>query len=329
MKYETQNYTGTPRRYGLEIEYAGVPLDQSARIVADCTDGKIHSDHKTHYTVTAPDAGDFVVELDVELAQKISRKAKSQHDIDPNHISIEGLADMVLPEILQTVAPTEIVSPPLTAGQLPVMQDIISQLRQAGALGTRSSIFYAFGYHVNPEIKSDRTSEMRDVLRSFILLYDWIVQKIDMDITRRLSGYAAPYPASYGNLILNPDYSPDLKKLIDDYMQHMPSRNYALDAMPLFLFLDEGHVKSKQISSLIKPRPTWHFRMPNCSLAQIDWSIYSAIDIWCVVEALAEDKNTLLDFIQKYASHKPNMISGIDADWAAVTDQFAKGHYGR
>lgn len=327
MDFETQNYEGMPRRYGLEIEYAGVTLPVSAKIVSNAISGTVHQDHKTHYTVTSDLFGDFAVELDVELAQKISAKAKAQHDVNPDQISLEGLADMVLPDILQAIAPTEIVSSPLTAGQLHVVQDIVNALRDAGALGTRSSIFYAFGYHVNPEIKSRTTADIRNTLCSFIILYDWIATQLDMDLTRRISGYAAPYPKDYANHILNPAYDPDESTLIDDYMRFNPTRNFALDALPLFKFLDPDRVQAANPDSLIKARPTWHFRMPNCSISDLGWSIYPAIELWCAVERLSENPSALQKLMQEYSRRTPDIVSGIDIEWAAYTEKEAGIHH--
>ena len=45
------------------------------------------------------------------------------------------------------------------------------RLHEASAQGTRASVLYAFGMHINPEIPSDHPAMLRDVLRAFVLLY--------------------------------------------------------------------------------------------------------------------------------------------------------------
>ncbi len=319
-----KNFEGKPRRFGLEIEYAGVPLARSAQIVADATGGKIQSDHKTHYTIACENLGDFIVELDVELAQKISAKAKSQKDLDPKSISIESIADQILPEILETVAPTEIVSPPLSEDNLHLMQDIVEALHKEGAAGTEESLFYAFGYHINAEMRSVKAKDILDSLRAFVVLYDWVAVQLDMDVTRKISGYAAPYSEDYNLFILDPSYVPDLAQLIDDYILYNPSRNYALDLLPLFSYLDEDRVKKHINNSLIKKRPAWHFRMPNSSVGQDNWSIYDAINTWQQIEKLSDNEKTLKEMAAHYKMRKPELISGIDHEWVAYLDTHIK-----
>ncbi|OBX33760.1 putative amidoligase enzyme [Halomonas elongata] len=41
--------------------------------------------------------------------------------------------------------------------------------------------------------------------------------------------------------MLDPDYQPDLRTLIDDYLEYNPTRNRELDLLPLFAYLDPEH----------------------------------------------------------------------------------------
>ena len=307
---ESTNYDGNPRHFGLEIEYAGLPLVESAKIISDILGTDIVIDHTTHYKFPHPDLGDFILELDVELAQKISERAKKSKGQGDELAAFHGLTDSVVSEVLGTVAPSELVTPPLLAQDLPCVSNVVKALRKAGAKGTSGSILFAFGYHVNPEARSLDAESILKILQSYSLLHEALVQILDMDITRRLSGYAAAYNPKYIELIFKDGYAPNITELMTDYMTYNPSRNYALDLLPLFSFIDESLVNKTCPNSLIKTRPTYHFRLPNSRITQSNWNIYDGIHAWVLVEDLA-DKPELMNelstlYFKTHNKHKPS-----------------------
>ena len=78
-------------------------------------------------------------------------------------------------------------------------------------------------------------------------LFDWLRSRCHPDLSRRISPYIEPYPLDYARLILQPDYAPDSGRLIDDYLRHNPTRNRALDMLPVFAHLDEARVGWKAL----------------------------------------------------------------------------------
>jgi len=44
---------------------------------------------------------------------------------------------------------------------------------------------------------------------------------------------------------------------------------------------------------LIKPRPTWHYRLPNCLIDDPDWSLRDPWHEWVRIETLAADQDAL------------------------------------
>lgn len=309
---KTKNFEGNDRRLGLEIEYVGLPLADSAKIISDVLSCPAEPTHKTHYTFNHPQLGEFVLELDVELAKKISQKAKDTPD---SEFSVDKAIDSFFPEMISGIAPSELVTSPLEVKNLKIVSDIVIALRKAGAKGTSESFMFAFGYHVNPEVKSTNPAEILPVLQSFTLLFDFLVDHLEMDITRKLSGYAAPYPKSYARLILDEDYSPDIDTLMTDYITHAPSRNYALDMLPLFKFIDEGFITEKCPDSLIKKRPTYHFRLPNCKINEDTWDIYKGINAWSLVEVVASDKTLLKRLSADYLKIMDSLIDPLTSRW--------------
>ena len=303
------------RHYGLELEYIGVPLDKVADIIRDIVGGEIRKQHSTRLHVES-EKGDFIVELDVELAQKISEKAKAHREENPAGRSLEEMADQIVPPFLSPIAPSEIVTPPLKYNDLDIVEKLIVKLRDAGAQGTSKSLFYAFGYHINAEAASFAATEIRDTLRAFILMYDWLMTRLEMDLTRKITGFAGPHDKKYIELVLKPDYNPNLEQLIRDYIQLNPSRNYALDMLPLFSHLDEKLVDDLITESLIKKRPTYHFRMPNCCIDDTQWNIRTGLNCWFTVEALADDKALLRKLSAEYIDRRQDVFSRIDKHWA-------------
>jgi hypothetical protein len=88
--------------------------------------------------------------------------------------------------------------------------------------------------------------------------------RADINLTRRITSYIDPFPIEYVRKVIAPAYRPDLGTLIDDYLEHNPTRNRALDLLPLFLHLDEERVRAITDDPLIKPRPT--FPLPPAQL---------------------------------------------------------------
>ncbi|MGM0421763.1 MAG: amidoligase family protein [Pseudomonadota bacterium] len=325
MSQESAQSEESTRHYGLELEYLGVPLPEAAEIVADITGGTVHEDYSTKFTVKTDDLGDFTIELDVELAQKISKRAEEQKSNPDQGLSIEELADYVVPGLLGPVAPSEIVTPPLKLADIAIVEKIVEELRYRGARGTSHSLLYAFGYHINPEVLSIETREIRDTIRAFILLYDWLMTRLDMDVTRKITGFAGPYSEEYARFVLTASYDPDMNHLIEDYIHFNPSRNYALDLLPLFSHIDEDLVASLIEDSLIKKRPTYHFRMPNCSIDDPDWHVNTALDCWFTVEDLARHKTLLQELSVAYTIRHKELFSRIDPHWVAfVQDRLNK-----
>ena len=88
--------------------------------------------------------------------------------------------------------------------------------------------------------------------------------------------------------------------LIDDYLKDNPTRNRVLDMLPLFMFLDKDRVEAAVEDSLVRPRPTLHYRLPNSEVDEPDWSLSLAWNDWMQVEALANDAARLDRWCYRY-----------------------------
>ncbi|MEM6707403.1 MAG: amidoligase family protein [Pseudomonadota bacterium] len=130
-------------------------------------------------------------------------------------------------------------------------------------------------------------------LRAFIALQHWIVVTQEIDLSRRATRYAALFDRGFEALVLRPDYRPDWTQLIVDYIEHNPTRNRALDLLPVFAHVDEPLLRRRIDDPRIKSRPTYHYRLSDCRIGEPAWTIDKPWRCWLEVERLAGDADRL------------------------------------
>jgi hypothetical protein len=318
------NSAGDERRCGVEIEYIDVPLARAADIIAGRWHGKIHWQHDHHATIHTESLGKFTVELDVEWMQKLSQQARKDRRL--GQIPFAETADKMLFPMVSSIAPNEIVSPPVPFSRLHELDELVSRLREAGAKGTGDSFMYAFGVHLNPETPSFEAKVILNYLRAFLLLYEWMRYDMQVDATRSLTGFARAFPMEYVRKIMEPDYAPDIHRLIADYLLYNPTRNRALDMLPLFMHIDKQQVRVATEDSLVKSRPTFHFRLPNCHIDHIDWDLSNAWDYWLHVEFLAWDAERLHAMQHSFLQHHESPLYVLSDAWREETASWLKNN---
>ncbi len=281
---------GAERRVGVELEMIGLSLEEISEAVARHLDLEISEDGRYERILSGDPAGDWVVELDFSLLQRLGREKRDARELLDE---LRNSAEDILKRLADPVVPLEVVSPPLPMSRLHEVEGLIDVLRQAGARGTSDGLSYAFGMQFNPEIPDAEPATLRGYLQAFLCLYPWMYKRADINLTRRLTTYIDPFPIDYVRKVIAADYAPGLDGLIDDYLQHNPTRNRALDFLPLFLHLDEARVRAVTDDPLIKPRPALHYRLPDCEIHLPEWGFHLAWHDWLEVEALAEDTERL------------------------------------
>lgn len=314
------NESGNERRCGVEIEYIEVPLARAAEIIAELWQGTIEWQHGHHATIATESLGDFTVELDVEWMQKLSQQAREDREL--GQLPFAETADKMLSPMVSAIAPNEIVSPPVPFSRLHELDDLVSRLREAGAKGTGDSVMYAFGVHLNPETPSLKPEVILDYMRAFLLLYEWMRHAMQVDATRSLTGFARAFPMDYVRAIMAEDYTPTMGALIDGYLKYNPTRNRALDMLPLFAHIDKERVRAKVEDSLVKSRPTFHFRLPNCHIDRIDWDLSDAWGYWLEVEKLAADTSRLREMQAAFLRHHESPLYLFSDAWRKETRQW-------
>jgi len=294
---EPCNDEGKLRRVGIELEFAGLGAGETARIVHDLYGGGIHeiSDHKVEVRNT--ELGDFLIELDLRYL----------HQGDPANPIRKAVGD-----IAAAVVPMEVACPPLALDRLARLEDLREALRQAGAQGTEVSPLHALGVQLNPELPDLSPETIIAHLRAFLLLREWLRAEIEVDPSRWVLAFATAHPSDYCDLVLSPDYTPDIAGLIDDYLAYNPTRNRELDLLPLCAHLDQDRVRARLPHDKINARPTFHYRLPNAMIDHRDWRIATEWERWVAVERLAARP----DLVRRYAARwRENHRHLISRDW--------------
>lgn len=314
----TKNYEGNPRRVGIELEISGMELDTLSEYVAEFFDLSIETNGRYERVLKGDPAGDWIVELDFDFLKKMGREARHKETFSAE---VSYTAEDVLAVAAKAVVPMEVVSPPLPLDRLNQFEHLINLLRSKGAQGTSHNAVNAFGMQFNPELPSLEPRMITASLKAFVCVYEWLFKRANINLSRRVTSYVNPFPISYVKKIIAPDYWPDLPILIDDYLLDNPTRNRALDMLPLFAFLDEGRVRAKTDDILIKARPTFHYRLPDCEIDKPEWGLYIAWNDWVKMEELAADEDRLVTCCLAYQKHLDHTLERIFSDWTQILEQ--------
>ncbi len=317
--------SGKMRRVGIELEFSGLTLKSIARLINEQFGGTVIANSVYENTITGTSLGDFKVELDFHYL-----KEKGRYKQDPKDFldRLDEWSELILRMAAEQIVPFEIVSPPIPMDRLNELELLIPRLREAGAQGTDSSTLNAFGLHFNPELPSLDAETIVSYLKAFLCLYDWLVHRSKIDLTRTITGYISPFPADYIRQVIDLGYHPDQDRLIDDYLIANPTRNRALDMLPLFTYLDKTRTLSIIDDYRVRPRPTLHYRLPNCQIDKPGWNINADWRNWLMVERLACNTECLNIICEAYMKFLDRPLVELFQDWQELVEQCLKRYCG-
>jgi Putative amidoligase enzyme len=276
---------GRQRRVGVEVEFAELDPQQAAALVVRRFGGAPAQIDPHRCDVRGSTLGDWTIQLDLSFVHKQEPAEEPRDVLD----EILGEIRVALGHVGKLLMPNEVAAPPVPFDGLTMLDELVADLRSAGAVGTEGGLLYAFGLHFNPEVASFEPAHLLSVLRAYLLASPWLRAEGDIDTTRRLSSYIDPFPDDYAALVLDPRYAPDLDQFVDDYLDANPSRNRELDLFPLFAHIAPIAFGARIEDRQVRPRPTWHWRLPNSRVGVPGWSILPDWNRWVAVERLAED----------------------------------------
>lgn len=318
--------SGESRRVGFELEFAGLDLRRTVGLLEQVYGETAHSSSLAEARLTHPRWGEFKVEVDSELAKSLARARARMREEARGRGELKAPADYDplaewLVNLTTELVPVEVVCPPVDVDHLTDLNPLVDSLRSAGALGTSESLLYAFGVHVNTEIPSLDAQTVARYLRAFALAQDWLVEVHRVDLSRRIAPFIDLYSGGYRRKVLGYDDNVSMESIIDDYLHFNPTRNRALDMLPLFKHIDEARVTATISDVRVKSRPTFHYRMPNCEINRPGWQLSSCWNPWCVVETLADSPELLEDLSVRYRRYDASLLNLRRPEWHQTLDQ--------
>lgn len=275
----TTTESGAMRRVGVEIEFAGLDAGEAAGLLAETLGGTASASDKHRYVVETARFGALTVELDSDYA----------HPKTGDWETVLAPLREVFGDVARAWLPIEVSTAPLPLDRLPEVERLVATLRDAGAVGTRGALTYAFGLQFNPEAPATDAASLHAVLEAYLLLEPALRDEIGIDNLRAVLGFASAFPDAYAAEVIGAGPPATLGDLIDGYLDHNPTRNRGLDMLPLFAWLDERRVRARVDDVLVKKRPTFHYRLPDCRLDEPGWSVAAEWNRWVRVERLADD----------------------------------------
>jgi hypothetical protein len=304
------NADGKLRTVGFELEFAGLTLDEASAAVRQALHGEVSTATAAEQKITVEGLGEFGVEVDWDFLKRLAQQHQARH------YELSLLSDTA-----SLLVPVEVVCPPIEITALWRLDQLVTKLRQAGAKGTDNSLLAAYGVHVNAEIPELSAQVIDAFLKAFCLLQWWLVKTHKVNLTRRITPYVDLYPDRYLRQVISAR-EPALAQIIDDYLDHNPTRNRALDMLPLFSELDAERVTATVEDLRIKARPTFHYRLPNCLIDESDWSLAESWNTWCIVEELAARPEDLACLCDEFLLHWRPAFGVDEAAWINRIDQW-------
>lgn len=300
-----EDANGNPRAAGFEFEFGNLPVVETAKALQNALGGDLEVISPFEAILTDTQVGKLKVERDADLLKSVRYRKWLQkmgvefepgtlaHDIETNIDSASS-----------GLVPCEVVTAPIPFTELHKLDILGRTLSGLGAQGTGDSIRYAFGLHINPSLPDSSSTTLVRYIQAFLLLHAWIIEASSIDITRRfLTKYIDPFPQEYALLVLDPDYKPGQASLISDYMAHNPTRNRALDLLPILCDFNRNAVisaLSEEERNLVKGRPAFHYRLPDCRVNEPGWSVALPWNQWVCIESLAADEALLGQLMQAW-----------------------------
>lgn len=261
---------GRPRRVGIELEFGGLPEDRAAQLVRSVAGGTLTESADSRWEVHSPHFGTCEVYLDTRFRDDVKNTVG------------EGGVDLA-----RLVVPVELVTEPFDPERLPQFDAVVRALRDAGAIGSRHGLLLGFGVHLNVEIAEASSTHLWRTVTACALIEADLRRMAGVDLSRRVLPFVAPYPDALVDDLARREPG-SLEALIDTYLTHAPTRNHGLDMLPIFAHLAPDLVDGRLTDGTeTKPRPAYHFRMPDCRIDEPGWSILAPWSMWLAVECLA------------------------------------------
>lgn len=320
---------GKLRGVGFELEVGNIGVHKLAQGLVEALGGSIRSLSSFEVLVEHSSLGTVRVERDTHLLTSLAYRSWLRGlGVDFSPGSGGERWERNIDSLSRQLIPCEVVTEPLPMDSLHRLRPLVAAIEALEGKGTQDALYYAFGLHINPSTPSLRAAVLLAYIQAFLLLNDWIIEDAGTDLTRRFfTKYIDPFPHSYYELILDPAYQPDRATLIDDYLYHNPTRNRGLDILPIFFAMDAEKVLSQVNEGerqLIKGRPAFHYRLPDCRVGERGWALEDEWNRWQLVEVLADDKTLRFEMLEAWRKTQSQFRWSHKGPWIAQAANFVK-----
>ena len=275
------------RRVGVEVEFAGLSVTETAAIIAGAWGGQASPEGSRDLVIAGGRLGKVKVELDISLAKKWAED-----------MAARALGDLV---------PVEIITAPLRQDQLAECETLLQRLERKGALGTQAKLGYGFGVHLNPELPPSGPEAFIAIARAYGLLEHWLRQSAPLDHARRVLPFVNPWPdALIDALARQADW--DMAAFAQTYAELAPARGFGLDLLPALEDACPQALAALPEDQLKGGRPTFHYRLPESRIGDAEWSLAYEWNRWVLVEQVATDPALLAALAEAWLQHRDRMI---------------------
>jgi len=202
-------------RVGIEVELAGLTVDQTAEVLQKVLGGKIeinlvdesYIDRKTGKEVT------YVVTEKILVGSRIGDVKIKPED---NNLTTDNLKEQVKRTPL-----IEIVSAPLTFDKVQFLQEAVDELHRKGALGAADG--FAVAIQVNVEIGEGQREKMRveeviDLMRNYLKPEHREGIAAELGVVDQRRQYLGDYTPGMMQRILDLNYKPTWQQFYVDFM---------------------------------------------------------------------------------------------------------------
>lgn len=311
---------GQERRVGVEIELSGLGYEQLVDLTARLLGGTPALESRYVSKLETP-LGCFTIELDSDPVKDLDLTDDSVPEVLRE---LGGHAMDVIDAAAERIVPLEIVSPPMRLSQLEEIETLVKELRKAGALGSREAIYFAFGLQLNPELPDLEPGTLIRYFQAFAATYDWLKARHQLDISRKFTPYIEPWSNQYTDLLMREGYAPDQHQMMKDYLKSNPTRNRALDLLPLFAYLNKPLLDQYVTDPRIKSRPTLHYRLPDCDIDNPEWNFSNVWNDWVVVEQVANNASDLAELRALFRESRRISLRNLTHSWLETSENWLR-----
>lgn len=301
---------GQPRRVGVEIELGGLDERRVAEIAIDHLGGTLVERAERVLAVEDGALGELQIYLDTAFK-------------NPENPAIEAAV-----EAGRAVIPIEIVTDPIPHTDLPRLDGLVAALREAGAIGTENHLLHGYGVHFNVAVASLTAEGIIPIVRAFALVEDWLRATDPIDLSRRVLPFVDRYPRKFLDDIARDGESWSLEDLTRVYLERTPTRNRALDLLPLLREINEEritHALGRDAGS-VSARPAFHYRLPDSRIGDPDWSLGREWARWCLVEQVAARPDLLRRLSRAWIDYK-SALTTTRNDWVNVVGDLLQDEF--